>query len=156
MSDNAPRYWLVKSEPSTFSFDDLLAAPKRTTHWDGVRNFAARNHLRDMKQGDRVLFYHSSADPTAVVGIAEVVRDAYPDASAFDPKDAHYDPKSKRESPSWFMVDLRAVEKLARPVTLVQIKATKALANMQLVKLGRLSVQAVTEKEYETILKMGG
>src|SRR5262245_59064032 len=113
-------YWLVKSEPGTFSFDDLLAAPKRTTHWDGVRNHRARNHLREMKKGDRVLFYHSSADPTAVVGIAEVVREAYPDSTAFDPKDDHFDKASKPDAPTWFMVDLRAVERLARPVTLTE------------------------------------
>jgi predicted RNA-binding protein with PUA-like domain len=149
------RYWLVKSEPTTFSFDDLLAAPKRTTPWDGVRNYTARNNLREMKKGDRVLFYHSSADPTAVVGIAEVAREAYPDHTAFDPKDPHFDAKSKADAPMWFMVDIRAVERLARPVTLTQIKATKALANMELVRLGRLSVQSVTPEQFDTVVKLG-
>ena len=88
-------YWLVKSEPETFSFDDLLASPKQTTHWDGVRNYAARNHLRAMKAGDLVFFYHSSASPAAIVGVAEVAREAYPDASALDSADSHFDPKSK-------------------------------------------------------------
>ena len=151
----ARQYWLVKSEPETFSFDDLFAAPKRTAHWDGVRNYAARNHMRAMKTGDLVLFYHSSADPTAVVGIAEVVREAYPDHTAFDAKDSHYDPKSKRESPTWDMVDLRAVEKLPRPVTLAQVKATKGLENMALIRLGRLSVQPVSAKEFDIIKKLG-
>src|SRR5690242_554662 len=103
-------YWLVKSEPGAFSFDDLLASPKQTTHWDGVRNFTARNNLQAMKKGDRVFFYHSNANPSAIVGITEVVREAYADPTAFDAKDSHFDPKSKREDPTWFMVDLRAVE----------------------------------------------
>ena len=117
----ARQYWLVKSEPEVFSFDDLLAAPDRTTHWDGVRNFAARNHLRAMKKGDRVLFYHSSTKPTAVVGVAEVVREAYPDATALDKKDPHFDPKSDPDDPTWFMVDIRALEKFKRPVGLDEI-----------------------------------
>ena len=149
------QYWLVKSEPETFSFDDLLAAPGRTTHWDGVRNFAARNHLRAMKKGDRVLFYHSSAKPTAVVGVAEVAREAYPDPTALDKKDSHFDPKSKADDPTWFMVDIKAVESLKRPVSLDEIKKIKALANMALIRLGRLSVQPVTPEEFETITRLG-
>jgi predicted RNA-binding protein with PUA-like domain len=147
-------YWLVKSEPGTFSFDDLLARPDRTTFWDGVRNFAARGHLRAMKKGDCVFFYHSSADPSAIVGIAQVAREAYPDHTALDPADPHYDPKSKPDAPTWFMVDLRAVERLPRPVSLDEIKKNKVLASMALVRLGRLSVQPVTPKEWETIVKM--
>jgi predicted RNA-binding protein with PUA-like domain len=150
------RYWLVKSEPETFSFDDLLGATNRTTHWDGVRNYAARNHLREMKKGDQVLFYHSSSKPAAIVGTAEVVREAYPDHTAFDPKDPHFDPKSKPESPAWFMVDLKALKPLAQPVTLEQVKKTKSLQKMALVRLGRLSVQPVTEEEWETVMKLGG
>jgi predicted RNA-binding protein with PUA-like domain len=145
-------YWLVKSEPNTFSFDDLVASPKKTTHWDGVRNFTARNNLQAMKKGDRVLFYHSSSTPSAVVGIAEVAKEAYPDPTALDPNDSHFDPKSKAEKPSWFMVDIKAVEPLPRPVSLDEIKKTKGLENMALVRLGRLSVQAVTAKEFETVL----
>lgn len=148
------QYWLVKTEPSTFSFDDLLASPKQTTHWDGVRNYAARNHLRSMKTGDLVLVYHSSAVPSAVVGLAEVVREAYPDPTAFDAKDSHYDPKSKREDPTWFMVDLRAVKKFARPVTLDEVKKTKGLDQMALVRLGRLSVQPVTSAEFEIVRRL--
>ena len=149
-----PDYWLVKSEPGTFSFDDLLARPDRTTFWDGVRNFAARGHLRAMKKGDRVFFYHSNANPSAIVGIAEVAREAYPDHSAFDAGDPHYDPKSKPDAPTWFMVDLRGIEPLPRPVSLDEIKKTDALASMALVRLGRLSVQPVTPKEWETVMKL--
>ncbi|HEY6828440.1 MAG TPA: EVE domain-containing protein [Gemmatimonadaceae bacterium] len=151
----ARQYWLVKSEPETFSFDDLLAAPGRTTHWDGVRNFAARNHLRAMKKGDRVLFYHSSTKPTAVVGVAEVAREAYPDSTALDKKDPHFDPKSKPDDPTWFMVDIKAVEAFKRPVSLDEIKKVKALANMALIRLGRLSVQPVTPEEFEVVTKLG-
>jgi predicted RNA-binding protein with PUA-like domain len=149
------RYWLVKSEPEAFSFDDLVLAPKRTTHWDGVRNFAARNFLRDgMKLGDRVFFYHSMANPQAIVGVCEVVREGYPDATAFDKKSYGYDPDSKPDDPQWYVVDLKAVEQLPRPVTLVEIKARKELADMALVRIGRLSVTPVRAKEWETIVKM--
>ena len=151
----ARQYWLVKSEPETFSFDDLLAAPGRTTHWDGVRNFAARNHLRAMKKGDRVLFYHSSAKPTAVVGVAEVVREAYPDGTALDQKDPHFDPKSKPDDPTWFMVDIKAVEPFKRPVSLDEIKKVKELSKMALIRLGRLSVQPVTPEEFEIVARLG-
>ena len=151
----ARQYWLVKSEPEVFSFDDLLAAPGRTTHWDGVRNFAARNHLRAMKKGDRVLFYHSSAKPTAVVGVAEVVREAYPDGTALDKKDPHFDPKSKPDDPTWFMVDIKAVEPFKRPVSLDEIKKVKELSKMALIRLGRLSVQPVTPEEFEIVARLG-
>jgi predicted RNA-binding protein with PUA-like domain len=149
------RYWLVKSEPDTFSFDDLLAAPKRTTHWDGVRNHVARNFMRDgMRVGDRVFFYHSSTDPQAIVGICEVVREAYPDPTALDPKHPAFDPKSNADDPTWFMVDLRAVERLPRPVTLAEIKKRPELAKMPLVRIGRLSVSPVTQKEWDVICAM--
>ena len=152
------RYWLVKSEPDTFSFDDLLARPDRTTHWDGVRNYQARNFMRDeMKKGDLVFFYHSSADPTAIVGTAEVVRDGYPDNSAFDPKDSHYDPKSKKDEPTWFMVDLRARDRFREPVTLTDLRGVKGLEKMVLLQKGsRLSVQPVTEREWEIICRLAG
>jgi predicted RNA-binding protein with PUA-like domain len=148
------QYWLVKSEPDVFSFDDLVAARKKGTHWDGVRNYAARNHLRAMKNGDLVFFYHSSVVPSAIVGVAEVTREAYPDPTALDAKDPHFDPKSDPDDPTWFMVDLRAVEPLPRPVTLDEIKKTKGLENMALVRLGRLSVQPVTPKEFELVRKL--
>jgi predicted RNA-binding protein with PUA-like domain len=150
------RYWLVKSEPSAFSWFDLLAAPSRTTHWDGVRNFAARNFLRDgMHQGDQVFFYHSGAEPPAIVGICEVVRGAYPDPTAFDPKHHGYDEKSSRAAPTWYAVDLRAVSPLAMPVTLPMMKGTRALAQMALIRTGRLSVIPVTSAEWDAILVLG-
>src|SRR5918999_85408 len=151
------RYWLVKSEPDTFSFDDLLKAPEKTTHWDGVRNHVARNFLRDgMEVGDRVFFYHSSTNPQAIVGICEVARDAYPDRTALDPKHAAYDPKSKADDPTWFMVDLRAVERLPRPVTLAEIKKRPELAKMAMLRIGRLSVTPVTQAEWDVISAMAG
>jgi predicted RNA-binding protein with PUA-like domain len=150
------RYWLVKSEPDVFSFDDLWRAPRRTTRWDGVRNFAARNFLRDgMKRGDGVFFYHSMTEPQAIVGICEVVREGYPDETALDAGHEGYDPDSDPDAPTWYAVDLRAVERLARPVTLPEIKARKELANMALLRVGRLSVSPVTEREWETIRAMG-
>jgi len=152
---NERRYWLVKSEPDVFSFDDLRGAPKQTTQWDGVRNFAARNFMRDgMKQGDRVFYYHSSANPQAIVGIAEVAREAYPDPTAFDRKHHGYDAKSRPDEPTWYAVDIKAVEALPRPVTLTEIKANKALENMALVRIGRLSVTPVTASEWDAILAM--
>jgi predicted RNA-binding protein with PUA-like domain len=150
------RYWLVKSEPDVFSFDDLQKARNRTTGWDGVRNFAARNFLRDgMKLGDRVFYYHSSTDPQAIVGICEVVREAYPDPTAFDRKHDQFDAGSDPKDPTWFSVDLRAVGPLARPVTLAAIKNRPELSQMALVRIGRLSVSPVTPPEWETICAMG-
>jgi predicted RNA-binding protein with PUA-like domain len=155
-NSDSRKHWLVKSEPDVFSFDDLMKAPKRTTSWSGVRNFTARNFMRDdMKKGDKVFFYHSSTKPQAIVGICEVVREGYPDDTALDPQSEGFDPKAAKDNPLWYMVDLRAVKPLARPVTLAEIKANKALANMALVRLSRLSVGPVTEKEWETILEMG-
>ena len=149
------RYWLVKSEPTTFSFDDLLRLHNKTTHWNGIRNFVARNFMRDgMKLGDRVFFYHSSTEPPGVVGICEVVREAYPDDTAFDPSSEGYDPKSTLDKPVWYMVDLRAVAQLTHPVTLEAIKSRKELANMALLRIGRLSVTPVTQKEWDTICAM--
>jgi predicted RNA-binding protein with PUA-like domain len=149
------RYWLVKSEPSVFSFDDLLRAPERTTYWDGVRNFAARNFLRDgMKLGDRVFFYHSMADPQVIAGICEVVREGYPDFTALDPRHEHFDAESNPDAPSWYMVDLRAVAQFTRPVSLPELKARKELADMALLRIGRLSVTPVRAKEWETVVEM--
>jgi predicted RNA-binding protein with PUA-like domain len=149
------RYWLIKSEPDVFSFEDLQRAPRQTTCWDSVRNTAARNFMRDgMKLGDRAFYYHSNTEPSAVVGICEVVRESYPDHTAFDPAHAYFDADSMRETPTWFMVDVRAVEPLPRPVTLPEIKAATALQNMALIKVGRLSVVPVSIDEWETILRM--
>jgi predicted RNA-binding protein with PUA-like domain len=149
------RYWLVKSEPDTFSFDDLMAAKNRTTFWNGVRNVVARNFLRDgMKKGDKVFFYHSMTDPSAVVGICEVVREGYPDDTAFDTTSEYYDERSSRDKPTWYMVDLKAVKRLANPVTLHRIKRTPSLAEMTLVRISRLSVTPVTPDEWETIVRL--
>ncbi|HJQ22205.1 MAG TPA: EVE domain-containing protein [Gemmatimonadaceae bacterium] len=148
------RYWLVKSEPEVFSFDDLLRAPKQTTHWNGVRNYVARNFMRDgMRQGDRVFYYHSGAAP-AIVGVAEVVRAGYPDDTAFDPASEGFDEKSDPASPTWFMVDLKAAERLPRAVTLAEMKKQPTLKQMALLRIGRLSVTPVTPEEWEVILRL--
>jgi predicted RNA-binding protein with PUA-like domain len=157
-ASRARRYWLVKSEPSSFSFDDLLASPKRTTCWDGVRNYQARNYMRDdMKKGDLVFFYHSSTEPAAIVGIAEVVREAYPDHTAFDAADPHFDPKSRAEAPTWMMVDLRARSRLPKPIAPSDLRGVNGLEKMVLLQKGsRLSVQPVSEKEWEIVCRLGG
>ena len=153
MANTDRQYWLLKTEPSTFSFDDLWKAPKRTSFWDGVRNFQARNTLRDrMKKGDLVFIYHSSADPTGIAGIAEVAREGYPDATAFNAADSHYDPKSKRESPTWFGVDVRAIERIDPIITLEELRRTRGLEKMVLLQKGsRLSVQPVSAAEWSVI-----
>ena len=150
------RYWLFKTEPSTFSFDDLWKAPARTTFWDGVRNFQARNMLRDqIGKGDLVLVYHSSCVPTGIAGIAEVARAGYPDHTAFDPDDPHYDPKSNRDSPTWYMVDIRAVKALPRFITLEELRSVPGLEKMVLLQKGsRLSIQPVRPEEWEIITSM--
>jgi predicted RNA-binding protein with PUA-like domain len=150
-------YWLFKTEPGCFSFADLRNRPNMTEAWDGVRNFQARNFLRDMvKVGDRVLFYHSSIPEPVVVGIAEVVRAGYPDHTALDPSNEHFDPKASALNPIWYMVDVRYSEPLPRPVTLEQIRNNPALADMPLVRRSRLSIQPVTPDEWAMILAMGG
>jgi len=154
----ARKYWLVKSEPGEFSIDDLAKSKNKTTYWDGVRNYQARNFIRDdMKKGDFVLYYHSNTNPNAVVGYCEIVKEGYPDFTAFDPKDKHYDPKSKKENPAWIMVDIKLKKKFKNSVTLADIKANTKLKEMRLVQRGnRLSVMPVTKKEFEIIVKMGG
>jgi predicted RNA-binding protein with PUA-like domain len=150
------RYWLLKTEPESFSFDDLLRAPRRTTSWDGVRNYQARNYLRDnFGLGDLVFIYHSSSEEPSIVGIAEVVREAYPDTTAFDPKHEHFDPKSDPATPAWLMVDVRAVRALTPPIPLATLRSVPALAGMVLLQPGsRLSVQPVSEAEWNTILAL--
>jgi predicted RNA-binding protein with PUA-like domain len=151
------RHWLLKSEPSTFSFDDLRASPRRTTRWEGVRNYQARNLLREMKRGDQAFFYHSNADPPAVVGTVTIVREAYPDADQFDPRSPYHDPGSDPADPRWVMVDVRYGRPLRRPVTLPELRAKASLAGMVLLRKGsRLSVQPVTAAQWRTILKLGG
>jgi predicted RNA-binding protein with PUA-like domain len=150
-------YWLFKTEPGCFSFDDLKNRPNMTEPWDGVRNFQARNFLRDtVKIGDRVLFYHSNIPEPAIVGIADVVRAGYPDGTACDPNGEHFDPKASTLNPIWYMVDVRYAEPLTRTVTLEQIKNNPLLGDMPLVKRSRLSIQPVSTEEYDIILAMGG
>lgn len=146
-------YWLLKTEPGTFSIDDLWKAPKRTTSWDGVRNYQARNMIRDqMKPGDLVFIYHSSAVPTGIAGVAEVTRAGYPDETAFDREDSHFDPKSARDKPTWYVVDVKAVKRFDRIVTLDELRRMKGLDKMVLLKKGsRLSVQPVSAAEWEII-----
>jgi predicted RNA-binding protein with PUA-like domain len=155
-SSSERRYWLFKTEPTSFSFDDLWNTPSRTTTWDGVRNYQARNTLRDdVKPGDLVFVYHSSSDPTGIAGIAEVVRGGYPDPTALDPKDHHYGPKSKADAPTWHMVDIRAVKAFPRLITLEELRKVKGLEKMVLLQRGsRLSVQPVRPEEWEIITSM--
>jgi predicted RNA-binding protein with PUA-like domain len=151
-----PKYWLFKSEPSAYSFDDLVK--DGVAEWDGVRNFQARNTLRDdIKKGDKVLFYHSSTDPLSIVGTAVVTREGYPDHTAWDPKSDHPDPKSTKSNPTWYMVDIKAEKRFKRPVTVEMMRTSSALKNMMVLKRGvRLSVQPVTKEEFEAVVKMGG
>jgi len=153
----SPSYWLMKSEPTSFSFDALVKSKHSTNHWDGVRNYQARNYMREMKAGDKVLFYHSNCDEPGVVGLAEVVRAAYPDHTQFDSTNIHYDPKATREKPIWDMVDLKALKPLRKPVTLDVLRRTKGLEKMILLRRGnRLSVTPVTAGEWEIIVRLGG
>lgn len=149
-------YWLFKSEPRCFSFADLQAQPDQTTSWDGVRNFQARNFLRDeVKCGDIVLFYHSNGDPPAIVGIAEIVAEAHPDPTAFNPDAEHFDPKSTPDSPTWFQVSLRALKALKTPLSLAMLRALPELAGMELLRKGsRLSIQPVREQEWRAIQRV--
>ena len=152
------QHWLMKSEPSTFSIDDLAKAPKKTTCWDGVRNYQARNFMRDeMKKRDLAFFYHSSCDPAGIVGVVEIVREGYPDHTAFDRKDRHYDPKSRPDEPTWFMVDIKLKRKLKRIITLKELRefADSKLSDFRLLKKGnRLSVMPLAKKEWDFILSL--
>jgi predicted RNA-binding protein with PUA-like domain len=152
------KFWLVKTEPDCFSIHDLAKQPKQTTCWSGVRNYQARNFMRDeMKLGDRVLVYHSSADPPAVVGIATVVREAYPDPTAWDKNDDHFDPASTPDNPRWVMVDLRLEQIFKEPLPLESLRKIPALKDMELLRRGsRLSVQPVRKSEFEAIQELAG
>ena len=151
-------YWLLKSEPDSFSIDALGKAPNQTTAWDGVRNFQARNMLRDsMKKGDLAFFYHSSCDVPGIAGIVSVVREGYPDITAFDPKHHHYDADSKKEAPRWFVVDLKLKRKLKRVITLDELRkyADKKLKDFVLLRRGnRLSVMPVAKKDWDFVLSL--
>jgi predicted RNA-binding protein with PUA-like domain len=149
-------YWLMKSEPETFGIDDLKKRPKQTEPWDGVRNYQARNMLRDrMKVGDQAFFYHSNCDVPAIVGIMEIVKAGYPDTSAFDPSDPHFDPKSDPKNPRWYRVDVRFVRQFKHIITLAELKSHQALAELPLVQRGnRLSVMPVTPQQWKFILSL--
>ncbi|HEV7595662.1 MAG TPA: EVE domain-containing protein [Gemmatimonadaceae bacterium] len=148
-------YWLLKSEPGTFSFDDLWNSTGRTTHWDGVRNFQARNYMRDeMKKGDLAFFYHSGAEP-GIVGIVEITSDGYPDHTAVDPEDPHYDPKAKGKESPWSMVDVHAIERFPRPILLSEMRGKPQLEGMPLLQKGsRLSVQRVGAAEWNAVIAL--
>ena len=149
------QYWLMKSEPLVFSIDDLARAPKRTTCWDGVRNYQARNFMRAMKPGDQVFFYHSNANPPAIVGIAEVAAAAYPDPTQFERNHKHFDSASDPKSPRWDMVDIRYVRTFEAPISLDALRTETALKGMALLQKGsRLSVQPVTKEEWAHILTL--
>jgi predicted RNA-binding protein with PUA-like domain len=152
------KHWLLKSEPDSFSIDDLAARPKQTTAWDGVRNYQARNTLREsMKKGDTALFYHSSCDVPGIAGIVRVIKEGYPDKTAFDPKDDHYDAQSDPSDPRWFVVDVKLVRKLKRLITLDELcrHASDELSEMRLLQRGnRLSVTPVSKAEWEFILTL--
>lgn len=149
------QYWLLKSEPEAFSIDDLARSSRQTTCWEGVRNYQARNFLRSMNRGDQAFFYHSNADPPAIVGVVEIVKQAYPDSYAFDAKSRYFDPKSSRDSPRWFMIDVRFVRKFSEPLALDTLRKVQKLEKMELLRRGsRLSVQPVCEQEWKIIVQM--
>lgn len=148
-------YWLVKSEPSAYSIEDLERAG--ATEWDGVRNYAARNHMREMSKGDRVLYYHSSTDVLGIYGVAEVAAEAHPDSSQFDPDSPYHDRDSDPDDPRWWCVDLQHVRTFEEPVTRDALKERPELEEMKVLQRGmRLSVMPVTKEEYETVLDMAG
>jgi predicted RNA-binding protein with PUA-like domain len=150
----AKQYWLMKSEPDAYSIDDLER--DGSTCWEGVRNYKARNNLKEMQVGDEVLYYHSNANPPGVVGIARVCREAYPDHFQFDSKSKYFDGKATKEKPRWFMVDIEFVAKADEPVGLPEIKEESKLSDMELVRYGRLSVQSVRKAEFEHVKRMAG
>jgi predicted RNA-binding protein with PUA-like domain len=152
------QYWLLKSEPATFGIEDLEKSPRRTTSWDGVRNFQARNMLRDqMKKGDKAFFYYSSCEVPGIAGIVEIVKEGYPDSTAFDRKHDHYDPESDPENPRWYMVDIKLERRLSRVITLDELRkqAKNKLKDMVLLRPGnRLSVTPVDEAHWKFILSL--
>ncbi len=149
-------YWLLKTEPTSFGIDDLARAPRKTTSWDGVRNFQARNMIRDqMKRGDRAFLYHSSCEVPGIVGVARITKEAYPDPTAFERGHAHFDPASKRSDPRWFMVDVTLERRLSRVITLEELRAHSALRGLILLRPGnRLSVMPVEAAHWKLILSL--
>lgn len=154
--EKTQKYWLVKTEPESFSIQDLAKSPRQTTCWSGVRNYQARNFMRDeMQLGDSVLVYHSSTAIPAIAGTAQIARESYPDPTAWDKNDDHYDPASSAENPRWFMVDIRLEQIFKEPLPLEKLRSIPALQDMELLRKGsRLSVQPVRKAEFETILKL--
>ncbi len=152
------RYWLFKSEPGCFSIDDLAAEQDRTAHWDGVRNYQARNMLRDeIKKGDELLFHHSGASPAGIIGTCTVVKAGYPDHTALDPQEQHFDPKASEANPIWYMVKVRLKRRFSELIPLSRLKATAGLENMMVCQRGsRLSIQPVTPAEWKIVLKLAG
>lgn len=148
------QYWLMKSEPDVYGIEDLKRF--KVDHWDGIRNYQARNFMRDdMEKGDRAFFYHSSCDEPGIAGIMEIAREAYPDHTQFDPDEKYFDPKSDPDNPRWYMVDVKFVRKLKRVITLRELKSYKTLADMKLVQKGvRLSIMPVTKRQWDFILKL--
>ncbi len=149
-------YWLMKSEPDVYGIDDLARQKNKTDHWDGIRNFQARNFMREqMHKGDQAFFYHSNCAEPGIVGIVKIAREAYPDFTAFDPQEKYFDPKSDPEKPRWYMVDVKLVRKLKRIITLRELKEHNSLSDMRLLKRGnRLSILPVTEKQWNYILSL--
>jgi predicted RNA-binding protein with PUA-like domain len=154
----AKKYWLIKSDPEEFSIEQLKKSKDKTTYWNGVRNYQARNFIRDeMKKGDGVLFYHSNTKPNAVVGICEIARGGYPDHSQFDPDDIHFFPSARKEDPTWFMFDIKLSKEFKNIVTLEKLKENPVLKNFRLLQKGnRLSVMPVTKEEFDEVVRMGG
>lgn len=150
------RYWLFKSEPDCFSIDDLRSRRNSVEHWDGVRNYQARNMLRDeVKNGDEVLFYHSNCNPPGIIGVATVVKEGYPDFTAWDINSEHFDPKSTKEKPLWYMVDVKFKQKFSRLISLDELKRNPALENMRILRKGnRLSITPVSQSEWQAMMKM--
>ncbi|MDQ1363834.1 MAG: hypothetical protein QG652_1696 [Pseudomonadota bacterium] len=150
-------YWLMKSEPDVFGIDDLRTRPQQTEHWDGIRNYQARNMMRDeMKKGDLVFFYHSNTNPVGIAGIMKIAREAYPDFTAQNPDSKYYDPKSNPDNPRWYMVDVKFVRKLKSVITLEELKQhADALGDMALLRKGnRLSINPVTKEQWDYILEL--
>lgn len=158
MSDTNEQFWLMKSEPYEFSIDDLASRKNQTTYWEGIRNYQARNFMRDkMNIGDKIFFYHSRAKPLAIVGTMEVASEPYPDPSQFDPNSKYFDEKATEEKPRWFLVDVKLIKKFERPVTRDEVKEEESLQEMMLIKKGaRLSIQPVQPHEWEKIHEMAG
>ena len=145
-------YWLIKSEPHAYSFEDLQNEPNQIAEWDGVRNYQARNNMQKMKLGDDLFFYYSNSKPRVIVGVVTVVTEAYPDFTAWDQNDIHFDPKSTPDNPRWYMVDIQVKEKFSTPILVDDLKSIPELQNMVLFKNQRLSVQPITKEEWNVIL----